>query len=97
MCRSDLFSDGANVEFVEILGRNEIKMRVYERGSGETLGCGSGACAAVAAAIKTGRIPGGEVVVGMRGGKVRVRAENERVFLIGGADEVFTGDIKIEV
>ncbi len=97
MCRSDLFSDGANVEFVEILGRNEIKMRVYERGSGETLGCGSGACAAVAAAIKTGRIPGGEVIVGMRGGQVRVRAENERVFLIGGADEVFTGDIKIEV
>ncbi|MFR6640036.1 MAG: hypothetical protein ACLUSP_00645 [Christensenellales bacterium] len=64
------FSDGANVEFVEILGRNEIKMRVYERGSGETLGCGSGACAAVAAAIK-------RVAFGRRSYRRYARRESE--------------------
>lgn len=97
ICESDLFFDGVNVEFVEIAGDNELKMRVYERGSGETFGCGSGACAAALTAIKTGRVVSDEITVRMRGGTVKVGFYCDNTYLIGGAREVFTGDIKLEV
>ena len=51
---ADIFPDRVNTEFVHIVARNELKMRVWERGSGETLACGTGACAAAAAAVETG-------------------------------------------
>lgn len=97
ICGNDLFFDGANVEFVEVTGENELKMRVYERGSGETFGCGSGACAAAIAAIRTGRVGSDEITVHMRGGTVKVGFYCGNVYLIGGAREVFTGDVKLEI
>ena len=56
------FPDRTNTEFVKVIDRTHVKMRVWERGSGETMACGTGACAAVAAAVKTGRSPQGERV-----------------------------------
>lgn len=97
ICDSDLFYDGINVEFVEVVSKNELKMRVYERGSGETYGCGSGACAAAIAAIRTERAKGDEITVYMRGGIVKVEFYGGKVFLTGGANEVFSGEVKLEI
>ncbi len=86
------FPERTNVEFVQFLSRNEINMRVWERGSGETLACGSGACAAVIAAILMRRCDE-SVLVRMPGGDLQVEwREWGDVYLTGPVTEVFQGD-----
>lgn len=81
-----------NVEFVKILSPTEIDMRVWERGSGETLACGTGSCAAVVAGILTGRLEN-QVQVNLLGGKLTIRydADSGHVFMTGNAVTVAEG------
>jgi diaminopimelate epimerase len=91
-----LFPDRVNTEFVRVLNEGLIAMRVWERGSGETLACGTGACAAVAAAAENGFVPKGEDVrVALRGGELTVNYTDERVIMRGSAVKVFEGYIDI--
>ena len=69
-----------------------IKLRVYERGNGETLACGTGACAAAAAAVKLGKCPEGEdITVKLPGGDLIVRIERGRAYLTGETAQAFEG------
>ena len=88
------FPDRTNTEFVEILDRGNIKMRVYERGSGETLACGTGACASVTAAVLKGHCDR-ETVVHLLGGKLKISWDEKsgHLFMEGPAKEVFSGEI----
>ena len=87
-----LFPERVNTEFVKTAGHNTLKMRVWERGSGETMACGTGACAAVAAAVALGVFRKGEdVKVLLRGGELTVNA-GETVYMTGEAVTVFEGD-----
>ena len=89
---SDLFPEKANVEFVRMVNRTTLRLRVYERGNGETLACGTGACAAAAAAIAEGLCDEGtEILVKLMGGDLRVRSENGRLILTGSTEEVYEG------
>lgn len=90
------FPNRINVEFVQILDRNNIKMRIWERGTGETLACGSGTAAAVVAGIITGRLDD-DVIVHCQGGilKVRYDRETNEIYLSGPAKKVFDGKINI--
>ena len=89
-----LFPEGANVEFVHVGGEREIRMRIWERGAGETLASGSGSCAAAVAAIKVGlaespvevRLDGGVVEIGWSGA-------GEPVYMTGPAEYVCEGEI----
>lgn len=88
------FPDGINVEFVEIISENEMHFRVWERGSGITEACGTGACAAVVAAILTGRMDRGqEVTVHLSGGDLHITwAEDGRVWMNGAAATTVEGE-----
>lgn len=75
--RSSAFPEGTNVEFAEVRG-GRLKLRVWERGAGLTQACGTGACAAVAAAVHERRLPGGTWIdVSLPGGDLRIRAESD--------------------
>jgi carbamoyl-phosphate synthase large subunit len=90
------FPDRANVEFVEVMGRNHLEMRIWERGSGETRGCGSGASAAAAAAVLGGHCDKDtDIKVKMTAGAVTVRYTGDTVFLTGGCEKVFDGVVEI--
>jgi len=86
------FPRKTNVEFVQVLNRDEVKMKVWERGAGETMACGTGACAAAVACIlndHTGR----RVTVHLEAGDLVIEwAENNHVYMTGPAEEVFTGE-----
>ena len=88
-----LFPRRTNTEFVEVVDRTTLKMRVWERGAGETLACGTGACATVVAAVLTGRT-GRKVRVHLLGGDLDIEwdEKSDHVFMTGGATVVFTGD-----
>ncbi len=90
-----LFPNRTNVEFVEVAGTSSATVRVWERGSGETLACGSGACAVAVAGIEGGLLKPdaqGAVQINMRGGILRVVwADNDEVFLEGPAEIAFEG------
>ena len=88
--------DRVNTEFIQLVDRNHIRMRVWERGSGETWACGTGATASAAAAILMGYTED-EVEVELRCGKLRIRLDREsgHLFMTGPAVEVFRGDIDI--
>lgn len=90
------FPNRINVEFVQILDRKRIKMRVWERGTGETLACGTGACAGVVAGTLSNRLDN-VVEVSLPGGKLYVNYDEkiQTVFLTGPAKTVFTGEIDI--
>ncbi len=90
------FPQGANAGYMQVVNRGRIKLRVYERGVGETLACGSGACAAVVAGIQRGLLDK-QVVVETRGGELNVRwdGEGKPVWMTGGAVTVFEGSIEI--
>lgn len=91
-----LFPDRTNTEFVQVLGGNEIKMRVWERGSGETWACGTGACAAAVAAVLNGYAARDEdIVVHLRGGDLIVRWTKDTVYMTGTATLVFTGEVDL--
>ncbi len=89
---SPLFPESVNAEFCELTDFG-MKMRVWERGSGETLACGTGACASVAAAVKTGRIKTGkEVKVALRGGDLYIVCGNDyRITMTGEAKRIYGG------
>ncbi|MGN0207790.1 MAG: diaminopimelate epimerase [Muribaculaceae bacterium] len=89
---SPLFPDKVNVEFVKIISPSEIEMRVWERGSGETLACGTGACASVVAGVITGKTSR-KVLVHLKGGDLHVDWEstNNHVYLSGHGVSVFDG------
>ena len=88
-----IFPERVNTEFVEVIDTHTLKMRVWERGSGETYACGTGACATVAAAVKTGRVPMGEAItVRLIGGDLTITVDDDyRVTMTGGATEVYQG------
>lgn len=87
-----MWPDRANIEFLQIISPSEARMRVWERGTGETLACGTGACASAVAAALTGRC-GREVTIHLRGGDLDIRwAENGHVMMTGSATEVFEGN-----
>lgn len=90
-----LFPERCNVEFIETLSRKHLLMRVWERGSGETLACGTGACAAVVAGVLNG-ICERDCNVTLTGGTLHIRWDEEtgHVFLTGDATEVFEGEWK---
>ncbi len=93
--RLSRFPDGVNVEFVLVRPDGSIKQRTHERGSGETLACGSGATVAALAAMVTGRLPGPEVVVHLRGGVLTIRREASSLVMEGPARTVFAGEFLI--
>lgn len=89
-----IFPMRTNTEFIEIIDRRTLKMRVWERGSGETLACGTGACAAVVAGVLNG-VCEPRATVKLRGGNLEIewnRAQNT-VYLTGAAEFVFDGEI----
>ncbi len=91
-----LFPERVNTEFVKVINPHTLKMRVWERGSGETLACGTGACASVVAACLNGYCPKGEDIrVILRGGELVVNYTDDAVFMTGNCEKVFTGSIEI--
>ncbi len=88
------FPDRTNVEFVQILDEQNMKLRVWERGSGETLACGTGACAACAAAVSMG-IMKRKIMVHLKGGDLEITwpGAGEAMMMTGPAVEVFRGEI----
>ncbi len=87
----EAFPKRTNVGFVQILNKNELKVRVWERGCGETLACGTGTCAAVAAANRLAKV-GNKVTVHVKGGDLQVEV-GKSLFLIGAAEKVFQGTL----
>jgi diaminopimelate epimerase len=90
------FPDRVNTEFVQCLGRNEMRLRVWERGSGETAACGTGACAAAVAGVLTGRTDR-SVLIHLAGGDLAIewREHDDHVMMRGEAVEVFRGEIEV--
>ncbi|MBR4955102.1 MAG: diaminopimelate epimerase [Clostridia bacterium] len=89
---SKVFPEGVNTEFIRVVNRNTVKMRVWERGNGETTACGTGACAAVVAAVENGYLDKcKDITVKLRGGDVTVNYDGERVLLTGDAVLVYDG------
>jgi len=89
--KHQLFPERINVEFVTVLDRERVKMRVWERGAGETLACGTGASASVVAGVLTDRTDR-QVEVDLLGGPLQIEwHEDEHVFMTGPITEVFTG------
>lgn len=88
------FPRRVNAEFAKVLDRNKIAMRVWERGAGETMACGTGACAVAVAAVLNG-LADEEVTIRLRGGDLRIDWDREknRVFMTGSATTVFEGEL----
>ena len=93
MQRLPAFGDGVNVEFVAVQADGSLNQRTFERGSGETLACGSGAAVAAVAAIATGRVPGPRVTVRLRGGELIFARRGPSLVMEGPARTVFHGEI----
>ena len=92
----EMFPERVNTEFIRVIDRSHIEMRVWERGSGETLACGTGACASVVACILNG-YTNSEVTVSLLGGELRIRYDEKKntVFMTGPAVKVFDGEIAL--
>jgi diaminopimelate epimerase len=91
------FPNKVNAGFLQVATRNRIRLRVYERGAGETLACGTGACAAVVAGIRLGWLDH-TVDVETRGGRLTIAwsgREGDSVFMTGPAETVFEGEIEL--
>jgi len=90
------FPNRVNAGFVEIVDRSHIRLRVYERGAGETLACGTGACAAVAIQRRRGLLED-DVNVSVRGGELRVHWEgsDDHIWLTGPAEVSFEGHVEV--
>jgi diaminopimelate epimerase len=87
---SSLLTNSANIGFMQIVNPGKVHLRVYERGSGETLACGSGACAAVAFGVQQGLL-GDCVQVNLKGGVAQIEHKDKKLFLTGPAEFVFEG------
>lgn len=92
-----VFPNRTNTEFVQVIDRNHVKMRVWERGTGETLACGTGCCATAVACVLNG-LTDTEVEVEVLGGKIQIHwdRENNLVYMTGPAVTVFEGEIDLE-
>ena len=91
-----IFPERVNTEFIKILDAHTLEMRVWERGSGETMACGTGACAAVVAAVLNGHCPRNEdILVRLIGGDLTIRYTAQTVFMTGGCTMVFEGVVSI--
>jgi len=90
------FPKRTNVEFIQTCGPSLLRMRVWERGAGETLACGTGACAALVAAVLNGHT-GREATLQLKGGDLKIRwsEKNNRVYMTGPGEEVFSGVIEL--
>ena len=90
------FPQRCNIEFAQVLGPNEIRMRVWERGSGITMACGTGACATLVAAAVSGRTERSSKII-MDGGTLNIewRESNNHLYMTGPATTVFAGDIEL--
>ncbi len=89
------FPESVNVGFAEVVARDRIRLRVYERGAGETLACGSGACAAVASLVRRGRVDADrDIAVELPGDTLRIRYDQalQRIFMSGPTAFVFEGE-----
>ncbi|MFT4142992.1 MAG: diaminopimelate epimerase [Mobilitalea sp.] len=94
--KNEIFPDRVNTEFIRVIDRKTLEMRVWERGSGETLACGTGACASVVASILND-LTEDEVTVKLLGGDLKIRYDRElnTVFMTGPAEKVFDGEIDL--
>lgn len=92
----EMFPDRVNTEFVRVIDRKHVEMRVWERGSGETQACGTGACACAMASILNGYTDN-EVTVSLLGGDLIIRYDEDSntIFMTGPATEVFSGEIEL--
>lgn len=90
-----IFPDRVNTEFIRVIGKNTLQMRVWERGSGETFACGTGACASAVAAVLNGHCSRDEeILIHLRGGDLRiVYRSDETVIMTGPAEFICTGEI----
>lgn len=89
-----IFPEKVNTEFVEVLDEHTLKMRVWERGSGETLACGTGACATAVAAVLCGYCKmDADINLKLRGGDLLIRYTGETVLMTGSATVVFEGEV----
>ncbi len=90
------FPQRTNTEFVRVVGPNELKMRTWERGNGETLACGTGACAAAVAAVLNGYCPVNQnITVKVRGGNLIVKYTGQTIYLTGNTSVCFEGQVEI--
>ena len=90
------FPDRVNTEFIQVLNPTQLRMRVWERGSGETLACGTGTCAAVAAMCAFGVCEkGSNVQVQLRGGSLTIRVTDEGILMSGPAETAYEGDVEV--
>ena len=91
-----IFPERVNTEFARVINRNTLRLRVWERGNGETLSCGTGACAVAAAAVRNGYCePGRDLIVKLPGGDLTVNYAKDKIILTGEAIHVFEGIIDI--
>jgi len=89
------FPKRVNTEFIKIISPKEVKMRVWERGAGETWACGTGACAVGVAGVISGRTER-ELAIHLKGGELLIEwRDNNRVYMTGAAEEVFQGTVKV--
>ena len=89
---NEMFPKRINVEFVQMIDDKNVLVRTWERGSGETLACGTGACAVYSIMRKTGKIKGNGLNVNLYGGTLNISGGlNEGIYMVGPAEEVFTG------
>lgn len=94
--RHKLFPERINTEFIRVIDDHTLQMRVWERGSGETWACGTGACASAVAAVLNGYCPMNEdITLHLRGGDLRIRYTEQAVFMTGPATTVFEGSIDL--
>ncbi len=94
--KHEAFPEQINTEFVKVVDEKTLQMRVWERGSGETWACGTGACATVVAACENGYCKKGEdVTVHLKGGDLVINYTDERVLMTGPATKVFDGEIEV--
>lgn len=94
--KNKIFPEGVNTEFVKIIDNNTLQMRVWERGSGETLACGTGACAVTVSAVLNGYAKMNEdIKVKLIGGNLIIRYTESGVIMTGGAEMVFEGEINV--
>ncbi len=94
---ASFFPKRVNTEFIEVLDRKTVKMRVWERGSGETFACGTGACAVLVACYKNGLVEN-EATIKLLGGDLLIKLDIDTniVYMTGKATTVFEGEIDIE-
>ena len=93
---SELFPERVNAEFVKVIDSHTIEMRVWERGTGETWACGTGACAVAVAAVENGLCKKGEpITVKLKGGNLEIEYTDETVYLTGVAETIFEGEIEL--